>query len=407
MSTLPASYNTAAIYSTVPQFIQDLDLSNGYPLWYYIYASCLPLDQIGVLSRDGVGVGQRVDPNVGTIQKIRDAKLISAISPSDTTIGIFDTDLTWNLLNSLTSSFQLKIEDEVILIPAGNYDWGAPYVNFTNCVRGYSQFYGGLTSGSPTVTVTASTSGLAVGQGVSGTGIPANTTISAISSNTITLNHNATSTGAYILGFSNGPSAAYHSQSMGADGSIYLSDYSGAPGWSQILDVDRCPDYALPWLGQFLGAAIPLDSGLTRQQMVQKIKQRSSFNRATPEAIVAELVQLTNIQLSPSVAPLSSTQIIVLENTQFNGASPYTYNPYAMTLLLPSQYFSNYTYKSLYDAANSAVGPLYSNLNYFISSLGGLYFDLSGSTVPSNSSPYVNFVYRYRPAGLQIFIGGY
>src|ERR1019366_10522798 len=47
-----------------------------------------------------------------------------------------------------------------------------------------------------------------------------------------------------------------HMASSGADGTIDLDNYLGAPGWSQILDITRCPQYVLPWLGQFIGVQL-------------------------------------------------------------------------------------------------------------------------------------------------------
>lgn len=68
-----------------------------------------------------------------------------------------------------------------------------------------------LTTGSPSFTV-SNGSLYFVGDGVSGTGIPANSVISAILGNTITLNNNATVTGASLLTFTHDisdPTVAY------------------------------------------------------------------------------------------------------------------------------------------------------------------------------------------------------
>jgi hypothetical protein len=346
-TTLPPSYNTEAIYSTLPQYIQDEDAQNGHLFWWYLYGSCKNLDNIDVLTRDGVGNGIHIECNfdANSSQKITDAQLATAINATQTSITIFGTDSTWNFFNG-SSSFQIEIVDpfnniqEIITIPGGYYNWLQPFITFTGITRGT-------------------------------------------------------------------PSYAFNA-SMGADGSVYLKDYAGAPGWSQILDISRCPDYALPWFGQFLGAVISPDTNLDRQQKTEKIIERAGFNRATIQAIVAEIVAITNLQIGPSVTPLGQNQILVMEQTQPTGSTPaYIYNQYAITLLVPSTYFSNYTYQSLYTAQTTTYGPNYTNLNQFMSSIGGFYYDLSGSTTPSSSSPYVNFVYRYRPAGIQIFVGGY
>jgi hypothetical protein len=60
----------------------------------------------------------------------------------------------------------------------------------------YFSITGDTTNGSPTVLNASSTSGLAVGQLVTGTGIPANTKITAIVGSTLTLDKNATATNA-------------------------------------------------------------------------------------------------------------------------------------------------------------------------------------------------------------------
>jgi hypothetical protein len=348
---LPDSYSTNRVYDTVPEFIRNKDAENGYTLWWYLYGSCKALDRIDVLTRYNVGPGVHLEPNIDEYATVSlsDSKLAFAISPSDTTITIFGTDATWNNIDP-TKPFSAEIVDtlndvkEVIRIPAGHYDWTAPFVAISGITRGY---------------------------------------------------HNTT--------------PSYFKASAGADGSIYTEDYLDAPGWSQVVDIDRCPDYALPWLAQFVGAAVPVDNNLNRQQIVQQIEQRAGFNRATTDAIVAELVAITNKQLSPAIAPLSQQQIIVMENTQFQnsgGKNYFTYNQYALTLLIPTRVFSSYTYSSLKDASGGTIAT-YTSTDSFITSIGGLYFSLAGSTTPSSSSPYVNFVYRYRPAGLQIFVGGY
>jgi hypothetical protein len=343
----PPSYSTNSIYRTIPQFIQDQDATNNYALWYYIYGICKTVDQINVLSRDAVGPGIYIEADFGPYTGVGtiDAKLSKPISSSDTTIEIFNTDASWRVIDT-TVSFQLKIVD---------------------------------LKKSITETIT----------------VPAG-------------NYAWESPYVTLTDVIRGTNASYFDASSGADGSIYLKDYLGAPGWSQIVDINRCPDYALSWLGQFVGANINLDSGLNRQQLVQKIKERSGFTRATSNALVSEIVALINANITFNAAPLSTDKVIVLENTQYNSSgNAFSYNQYAMTMLLPFEYFSTYTYQSLEEAATTGYGSTYTNLNDFITGLGGLYFDLAGSTTPSNSSPYLNFVYRYRPAGVQIFVGGY
>lgn len=350
-TTLPNSYNTQSIYDTVPQFIQEQDAQNGYPLWYFIYGAASSLDTIGVFTRYEIGPGIHIEVDFGQYygSSATDAQLAVAINASDTTITIFNTDATWNIIDTsvpfpVNFVNTLNNTEEYILIPAGFYDWTAPFVTISGVTRGYN--------------------------GSTAIGFPAST---------------------------------------GADGSTYPQDYANAPGWSQAVDIARCPDYALPWLAQFVGAEIPQNSGLSRKDMTEEIKNRAGFNRATASAIVAELVAITNKQISKNIEPLSAKQIIVMENTQYQnvgGQNYYTYNQYALTLLIPTRVFSSYTYQSL-QVSSGGSGATYTSTDNFITSLGGLYFSLAGSTTPSSASPYVNFIYRYRPAGMQIFVGGY
>jgi hypothetical protein len=58
----------------------------------------------------------------------------------------------------------------------------------------YRSFTGNTTLGSPSVTTVSSTTGLAIGQKITGTGIPASTTITNIVGTTLTLSANATAT---------------------------------------------------------------------------------------------------------------------------------------------------------------------------------------------------------------------
>lgn len=61
----------------------------------------------------------------------------------------------------------------------------------------------------------------------------------------------------------------------------------GDPGWSIILDIDRCPTYALPWLAQCVGARIP--TGTDDATARQIIRAEQSFTRGRPASIVATI----------------------------------------------------------------------------------------------------------------------
>jgi P2-related tail formation protein len=59
----------------------------------------------------------------------------------------------------------------------------------------------------------------------------------------------------------------------------------GEPGWSLLLDVDRCPAAALPWLGQFVGVTV--DPSLDEAAQRQQIRDEQGMARGTPAAMVA------------------------------------------------------------------------------------------------------------------------
>jgi hypothetical protein len=79
---------------------------------------------------------------------------------------------------------------------SGTTGYAGAVAAMANDIRGIVATTGALTTGSNQVTGVANTMALAVGDVITGTGIPANTTITAISGNTITLSANATATSA-------------------------------------------------------------------------------------------------------------------------------------------------------------------------------------------------------------------
>jgi hypothetical protein len=60
---------------------------------------------------------------------------------------------------------------------------------------------------------------------------------------------------------------------------------NGEPPWSAILDVDRAPAFALPWLGQLVGVTV--DPTLDEAGQRQQIRAETGMARGTPAAIVA------------------------------------------------------------------------------------------------------------------------
>lgn len=57
------------------------------------------------------------------------------------------------------------------------------------------------------------------------------------------------------------------------------------PPVAPLLDIDLCPDWALPWLAQLIGAAIPV--GMPPDTARELIRNVAGFRRGTPAAITA------------------------------------------------------------------------------------------------------------------------
>lgn len=62
-----------------------------------------------------------------------------------------------------------------------------------------------------------------------------------------------------------------------------VRDTDDGPGWSILLDPERCPTFALPWLAQFAG--IKLTAGLTDDEHRDEIMHPPSFARGTKLAM--------------------------------------------------------------------------------------------------------------------------
>jgi hypothetical protein len=58
-----------------------------------------------------------------------------------------------------------------------------------------------------------------------------------------------------------------------------------APGWSQVLDINRAPTYVLPWLAQFVGVRV--DPNARDDQQRYAIENPSGFGRGSPDYMVA------------------------------------------------------------------------------------------------------------------------
>lgn len=55
------------------------------------------------------------------------------------------------------------------------------------------------------------------------------------------------------------------------------------PGWSQAMDINRAPDEALPWLGQFVG--VQVNVGMNPDDQRQQIRDVSGWKRGTRAAL--------------------------------------------------------------------------------------------------------------------------
>ena len=92
---------------------------------------------------------------------------------------------------------------------------------------------------------------------------------------------------------------------------VYMRDGPDGPGWSALMDVNRCPPEALGWLGQFVGVRLLPDT--TTDEQRERIKSTDGFRRGTPEAIRAA-----------AQATLTGTQTVVI--TERDG------DPYVLTV---------------------------------------------------------------------------
>jgi hypothetical protein len=86
--------------------------------------------------------------------------------------------------------------------------------------------------------------------------------------------------------------AGYHlAYYSGAIGALFqpvadvARDTEDGPGWSAVLDLQRCPDAWLPWLAQFAGVTVP--PGATPAQARTWIASTDGFKRGTPAALRA------------------------------------------------------------------------------------------------------------------------
>lgn len=101
-------------------------------------------------------------------------------------------------------------------------------------------------------------------------------------------------------------------------------DTPDGPGWSAVLDLDRCPDAWLPWLAQFVG--VDLLPGTSPADMRERIAGTGGFHRGTPEAIRVA-----------AQATLTGTRTVYFRERYSGGADPpYTLQVVTLTTETPS-----------------------------------------------------------------------
>jgi hypothetical protein len=66
----------------------------------------------------------------------------------------------------------------------------------------------------------------------------------------------------------------------------WVRDTPDGPGWSLLMDVERCPPEALPWLAQFAGVRIPPGLDDVDEQR-DWVASTDGFSRGTASALVA------------------------------------------------------------------------------------------------------------------------
>lgn len=87
-----------------------------------------------------------------------------------------------------------------------------------------------------------------------------------------------------------------------------IRDTDDGPGWSSVMDLDRCPDYALEWLGQFAGVRFPFT--LTPDQKRLRIDETDGQKRGSPGALAGAARQF-----------LTGTKYVIINERE--GNDPY------------------------------------------------------------------------------------
>lgn len=153
------------------------------------------------------------------------------------------------------------------------------------------------------------------------------------------------------------------------------------PGYSILLDIYRCPTYALPWFGQFVGVRFTTQQLLSDSAQRQAILAENSFARGTAATILA----VANSFMLPGFTA------ILMERTAFIG-SAFVNDPYAITITYPLDGVNALTYAQLFAE----------NVNYAaVESNYATYGAMAG-----NQANLENGVLAAVPAGLFVYFNG-
>jgi len=180
------------------------------------------------------------------------------------------------------------------------------------------------------------------------------------------------------------------------------------PGWSQIMDVNRCPVYALPWLAQLFGVTLVADSTLSssaqRTAWQTAIKERSAFDRGTLAFILSKLVSYINIANAGTSLDINTStntslpnypypELVVFEQTKnpSTHSGPYTQDAYYYNILIPSAKIPTMNYATLLSTTGTYGAWSYSHY----------------SDIPSGLDALQANVTSIQPAGLMLTLGGY
>lgn len=157
-----------------------------------------------------------------------------------------------------------------------------------------------------------------------------------------------------------------------------------APGWSQLLDINRCPPEALGWLGQFVG--VPLQAGLSDAAQRARILGTAGRNRGSLPAIIAAARQYL---LAPQTVIVRERDPAACATDPAYGLTVITYTSQtpdsakvlaALIAQKPAGIILNYQVKTGQDYQSLLVNhPLYSNVFGDYATYNGIVNDQPGT----------------------------